>query len=456
MMPRATLLLLFNAASAIDSAFPLVPGSWRLSHAKDSHRHHESGISSQQIPIVRGEMPMTPAKTILAATMFLTLATSAADAACQNTGNFNSWLSSFKAEAASQGISPRVINSALKGVTYDERVIAYDRKQTVFSQSFLKFAGRMINKSRLSRGRSLMKKHASTFKRIQQTYGVPGPVLTAFWGLETDFGAVQGDFSTIRSLATLAYDCRRPELFRPQLLDALRIVQKGDLDLDEMVGAWAGELGQTQFLPSDYMETAVDFDGDGRRNLKRSAADALASSAALIRSFGWQPGQPWLQEVRLTGDLPWAEADLAITHPRAQWAKWGVVSASGKALRNDRTPAALLLPMGRHGPAFLAYDNFRNVYLKWNESLLYSTTAAYFATRLAGAGPVSRGSAEGTGLELAEIKQLQSALQARGYDVGKIDGIIGAGTRAAVKAMQVKLGMPADSWPTPELLRRLR
>ena len=296
----------------------------------------------------------------------------------------------------------------------------------------------------------------STFRRIEKTYGVPAPVLTAFWGLETDFGAVQGDFSTIRSLATLAYDCRRPELFRPQLMDALRIVQQGDLRLKDMVGAWAGELGQTQFLPSDYMETAVDFDGDGRRNLKHSAADALASSAALIRSFGWQPGQPWLQEVRLTKTLPWVEADLAITHPRSQWAKWGVVRPSGKALRKDGTPAALLLPMGRKGPAFLAYDNFRKVYLKWNESLLYSTTAAYFATRLGGAPRINRGSADGTGLGLKQIKQLQRALQKRGYDVGKIDGIIGAGTRAAVKAMQVKLGMPADSWPTPELLRRLQ
>ena len=386
---------------------------------------------------------------------FVTSSVTAASA-CQTSGSFKGWLKAFKADAAAQGVSPRIINAALNGVTYDKRVIAYDRKQTVFSQSFLTFAGRMINKSRLSRGRAMMKKHDSTFRRIEQTYGVPAPVLTAFWGLETDFGAVQGNFSTIRSLATLAYDCRRPELFRPQLVDALRIVQNGDLPLEDMVGAWAGELGQTQFLPSDYMESAVDFDGDGRRNLKRSAPDALASSAALIRSFGWQPGQPWLQEVRLTKSLPWAEADLAISHSRSQWAKWGVTRSNGKSLRKDSTPAALLLPMGRKGPAFLAYDNFRKVYLKWNESLLYSTTAAYFATRLGGAKQVNRGSAEGTGLNLKQIKQLQTALQRRGYDVGKIDGIIGAGTRAAVKATQVELGMPADSWPTPELLRRLQ
>ncbi|MDH3742298.1 MAG: lytic murein transglycosylase [Hyphomicrobiales bacterium] len=399
---------------------------------------------------------MRATRTALTAALFFVLSISTAEAACKTSGSFNGWLKQFKADAAAQGVSRRTINAALNGVTYDKRVIGYDRRQTVFSQSFLKFSGRMVNKSRLSRGRAKMKKHASTFKRIEQKYGVPAPVITAFWGLETDFGAVQGNFSTIRSLATLAYDCRRPELFRPQLVDALRIVERGDLRLEDMVGAWAGELGQTQFLPSDYMETAVDFDGDGRRDLKNSAADALASGAALMRSFGWQRGQPWLQEVRLTRSLPWAEADLAISHPRSQWAKWGVTRANGKGLRKDRLPAALLLPMGRNGPAFLAYDNFRRVYLKWNESLLYSTTAAYFATRLAGAAPAHRGSAQGTALELAEIKQLQSALQRRGFDVGKIDGIIGAGTRKATKAMQIKFGLPADSWPTRELLRQLR
>ena len=276
---------------------------------------------------------MRTIKTALAAAIVLAFSISMAQAACQTTGSFDGWLQKFKKDAAAQGVSRRTINAALNGVTYDKRVIGYDRKQTVFSQSFLKFAGRMINKSRLARGKSMMKKHASTFRRIKQKYGVPAPVLTAFWGLETDFGAVQGKFSTIRSLATLAYDCRRPELFRPQLVDALRIVEGGDLRLDDMIGAWAGELGQTQFLPSDYMETAVDFDGDGRRDLKHSAADALASAAALIRSFGWQPDQPWLQEVRLTKSLPWAEADLAIGHPRSQWAKWGVVRANGKRLR---------------------------------------------------------------------------------------------------------------------------
>jgi lytic murein transglycosylase len=385
----------------------------------------------------------------------LTAAAATTASACQNTGSFSRWLSAFKADAAAAGISGHVIDAALTGVTLDKRVIAYDRKKAVFAQSFVTFAGRMVNKNRLATGRQMLKKHASLFRRIEQQFGVPAPVITAFWGLETDFGGFQGDFSTIRSLATLAYDCRRPELFRPQLIDALRLIERGDLRLDEMTGAWAGELGQTQFLPSDYMETAVDFDGDGRRNLKQSVPDALASAAALARKFGWQTGQPWIEEVRLTREIDWAEADLQITHPRTQWAKWGVTRANGKRLSNDGLPAALILPMGRKGPAFLAYDNFRNVYLQWNESLLYSTTAAYFATRLAGAKRVSAGAAEGTELSLKEMMQLQRKLARRGHDVGDIDGILGAGTRAAVKAEQLRLGMPADSWPTAQLLRQL-
>ena len=398
---------------------------------------------------------MRLAKSIAVA-LTLTMSSATVASACQNTGSFQGWLSRFKQDAAAQGISRHVISAALGGVTYDKKVIALDRKQAVFAQSFLVFAGRMVNKARLQKGRQMIKKYGNTFRRIERDFGVPAPVLTAFWGLETDFGGYQGNFSTIRSLATLAYDCRRPELFRPQLMDALRIIENGDLRLDEMKGAWAGELGQTQFLPSDYVHTAVDYDGDGRKNLKRSAADALASAAAHLRKSGWKQGGKWLQEVRLTRQLNWAEADLAITHSVKQWAAWGVTRRNGKGLKSSGAKAALILPMGRKGPAFLAYHNFRNVYLQWNESLLYSTTAAYFATRLAGARPALRGAAEGTGLSLKENKQLQRRLRRRGHDVGKIDGILGAGTRAAVKAEQIKLGLPADSWPTRGLLKRLR
>ncbi|QPC44723.1 lytic murein transglycosylase [Kaustia mangrovi] len=382
------------------------------------------------------------------------LAGGSAHAACQNTGSFDRWLQGFKQEAAASGISQRTIANALNGVTLDPKVIAADRRQGVFAQTFLEFSGRMVNNYRLTHGRRNLKKYGSTFSRIERQYGVPGPVITAFWALETDFGANMGNTSTLRSLATLAYDCRRPEEFRPQLMAALRIVQRGDLTPREMISPWAGELGQTQFLPTVYDQYAVDYDGNGRRDLIRSVPDVLASTANYLKALGWRAGEPWLEEVRVPSNLPWDQADIAIKHPRSQWARWGVTRANGQRLSNDGLPASLLLPMGRNGPAFLAYRNF-DTYLEWNQSLVYSTTAAYLATRLAGAPRVHPGGKVAS-LNVAQVKELQRLLKRAGYDVGGVDGIIGERTRQAVKAVQARLGLPADSYPTAELLSRLR
>lgn len=371
-------------------------------------------------------------------------------------GNFDRWLNQVRSEAGKMGISPRVISSALNGLTPDARVLSRDRKQGVFNLTFLKFTNRLISKNRMDRGRQLIKKHSATFKRVRKEFGVPASVLTAFWGLETDFGGFMGDFNTMRSLVTLAHDCRRPELFRPQVFDAMRLVERGDLSLSQMVGAWAGELGQTQFLPSDYLRVAVDYDRNGRVDLIGSVPDVLGSTAKLIRSHGWRAGEPWLQEVRVPRSMAWDQADIAIKHSRAQWAKWGVTRADGGRLKADQLKASLLLPMGKNGPAFLAYHNFTHVYLEWNQSLIYATTAGYFATRLAGAPPVRQGNGTVIPLSSDQMKQLQHALARRGFDVGKIDGILGAGTRAGVKAMQKKYGFPADSYPTEALLQKLR
>lgn len=394
--------------------------------------------------------------TSLCLSASLVLASSvAASAACQDPSKFPSWLSGVKKEAAGMGISKRSI-AVLDGMAYDPAVIKRDRAQSVFSLTFLDFQARLISGNRMNTGASLLKKHAGIFQRVEQKYGVPPAVIVAFWGLETDFGGYMGDFHTIRSLATLSFDCRRPEKFRPQLFAALQILDRGDMTEPDMVGAWAGEIGQVQFLPADFLESGVDADGDGKVDLKRSIPDILTSSANLLINHGWQPNQPWLQEVSVPQDMPWDQADIAIQHPRSQWAKWGVKLVSGKALKADKAQASLLLPMGRHGPAFLAYPNFTKVYLKWNESLIYSTTAAYFATRLAGAPPVSKGNGPIDSLDYNQIMELQKILTRMGYDVGKIDGKLGAQSRAAVKAVQIKLGMPADSWPTPEFLARLR
>jgi len=272
--------------------------------------------------------------------------------------------------------------------------------------------------------------------------------------LETDFGANLGKTPTLQALATLAYDCRRPDMFHGYLLAALKLLDGGDLAPQDMVGAWAGEIGQMQFVPTDYLESAVDYDGDGRRNLVRSVPDVLASSANLLRKHGWKAGEPWLEEVRVPEDLPWDKAYLAIRLrlPRSQWAAWGVAGADGSPLPADNLPAALLLPMGRFGPAFLAYPNF-DVYTEWNKSLVYTTTAAYFATRLAGAPPVQRGSA--VALDTGEVKELQQHLERLGYDVGGVDGTLGVQTRAAIKQAQLGLGLPADSYPTAEFVAKL-
>ena len=410
-------------------------------------------------------MPKTTAKFVALAMMLACAGAAPASADptkfpppnnnCQNTGSFERWLAAFRQEAAASGISRATISAALDGMTMDPGIISRDRKQGFFAQSFKAFAGKLISQNRIQSGGAKLKQHRDLFAKVEQQYGVPGPVIAAFWALESDFGAGMGDLPVLRSLVTLAYDCRRPEMFRAELLDALRIIDRGDLVPSEMIGSWAGELGQTQFLPSHYLKHTVDYDGDGRRNLMKSVPDVVASTANFIVSLGWQRGQPWLQEVRVPSNLAWDQADLAIQHPRSKWVGWGVASADGRPLPADGLPASLLLPMGRFGPAFLAYENFQ-IYPKWNQSLNYCITAAHLAARLGGAPPFGRGNAEAPEWSFQQMKELQQLLARRGFAVGEIDGKLGAGTRAGVKAAQMKLGLPADSYPTQELVERLR
>ena len=308
---------------------------------------------------------------------------------CRNTGAFEPWLANFKKEAATQGISQSTIAAASPYLVLDQRIINIDRGQRFFAQNFLEISDKMLAGGRLPGGAAQIKKHQATFAREEKDFGVPAPVITAFWGLESDFGAGQGKDQAIKSLATLAYDCRRSEMFRGHLFDALRLIERGDLRADEMIGSWAGELGQTQMMPSEYMAHAIDYDGDG------------------------------------------------------------------KPLPNDALPASVVLPLGRFGPSFLAYDNFQ-AYLKWNQSLNYSLTAAYYATRLDGAPPMHRGSPNIPKISFEETRELQQLLEKRGYDVGRIDGVLGLKSRVAIRDSQIKFGLPADGWPTAELLARLR
>ena len=393
---------------------------------------------------------------LTAAAVLLALAMAApAMARCRNTGNFEQWLAAFKQEALAKGISARVLAEAGPDLRFDPAIIRRDQGQAIFNLTFLQFSDKLLAGYRIANGHAMLKKHARLFAKVEQAYGVPGPVLTAFWGLESDFGKMFGNYRILRALTTLAYDCRRPDFFREQLLAALRIVQNGDQRVSDMIGDWAGEFGGMQFTAGDYLKNAVDFDGDGRKDLIKSIPDTLASAANFLVHLGWQRGQPWLQEVRVTKELPWQEADLDIQHPVSQWEAWGVRPTHGK-LPAGTLPASLLLPMGRHGPAFLAYPNFK-AFLGWNSAFVYSTTVAYFATRLAGAPVVDHSAAKTVRpLTTAEMMELQRLLNRHGYNVGEVDGKLGNATREAVKKAQLKTGLPADSYPSAELIAKLR
>jgi lytic murein transglycosylase len=373
---------------------------------------------------------------------------------------FDRFLADLKQQAGAAGVSQRALAEAAPYLVYDQGIVNHDHGQRVFGQVFTEFARNRASEGAAKNAQARIRMHAAAFNRAEKEYGVPPAVIAAFWGLESSFGAELGKLHTLPSLVSLAYDCRRSEMFQNETIAALKIIDRGDLTPDEMIGSWAGELGQTQFLPTHYFNYAVDYDGDGNRNLLRSEPDVIGSTANYIANgLKWRRGEPWLQEVRvpqtLPSGFPWEQADLTIKLPRSKWAQLGVTYPDGKALANDDMPTSLLLPMGRMGPAFLAYANFA-VYTEWNNSLIYSTTAGYLAARIAGAPPMLRPAAPVVQLPFNEIKELQGLLVRAGFNVGKIDGVLGQASRSAVKAMQVKFGLPADSWPTAELLARMR
>lgn len=377
------------------------------------------------------------------------MATAAAAFAQNCGGDFAQWRTGVIEQARSEGVSATGIE-ALSVAAIDQNVLKRDRAQSVFTLDFLTFSRRLISQNRIDNGRANLRKYASIFERARQEYGVAPEIITAFWAFETDYGAVQGDFLTLNAVATLAHDCRRPELFRPQLIALAKLIEQGIVPAD-VRGAWAGEIGQIQVLPEDYLTKGRDGDGDGRISLKTSSPDAIMTAANFLNSLGWQPNQPWLQEVTVPSQMEWFDAGLHQTLPVAQWKARGVGAREGN-LPED-LQASLILPMGRKGPAFLAYPNF-TVLLEWNQSLTYVLTAAYFGTRLGGA-PVYRAGENHNGLSGERIKGLQQKMRSRGYDVGKADGILGAKSRAAIRQLQRENGLPADAWPTEILFNYL-
>ncbi|EAR52949.1 hypothetical protein OG2516_10816 [Oceanicola granulosus HTCC2516] len=367
-------------------------------------------------------------------------------------GDFNAFVDALKTEAVARGHDASATERFFASVRQDPDVIAADRRQGVFQRDFIDFSRRLISQNRIDNGQIMSERYDATFDRIEAEYGVPRGVLLAFWAFETDYGQVQGDFNTANALVTLAHDCRRPELFLPQVYAALELYERGDLDPATTTGAWAGEIGQVQMLPEDILTNGRDGDGDGRVDLKGSAEDALMSGGAMLADLGWRAGEPWLQEIVVPEGIDLTLTGLDHEMTVAEWEALGVRAREGQ-LGDGSLVASVLLPMGEGGPAFLAYPNF-DVYFEWNQSLVYVTTAAYFATRLEGA-PVYDAGNPRPGLSGEQMVELQEKLVARGHDVGDVDGILGEKTRAAVQAEQIRLGMPPDAWPTAELLARL-
>ena len=378
-----------------------------------------------------------------------TLAAPAFAAPCG--GDFGGFLQATAAEAAAAGLPADAINSFVSGARQDGAVLKADRSQGVFRKTFLEFSKSLISKNRIDNGAAYARKYDAIFDRALADYGVSRGILLAFWAFETDFGQVQGDFNTRNALLTLAHDCRRPEIFQPQVIAAIRLTAQGDFDPATTTGAWAGEIGMVQMLPLDILERGVDGDGDGLVTLKTSVPDAILSGARLLQHHGWRAGEPWLQEITLPAKMDWSLTGLQTELPVAKWRAMGITARDGDLAKG--LTASVLLPQGRKGPAFLAYRNYK-VLFEWNKSFVYVTTAAYFATRLQGASPYDAGNPD-PALNADQMMELQRKLAARGYDVGKIDGILGAATRSAAQQEQIRLGLPADAWPTTDLLDAL-
>ncbi len=367
--------------------------------------------------------------------------------------SFEAWRESFRREALAAGISQGVFDRAFAGITPDPSVVAADRSQPEFSRPIWQYLDGALSKTRVSGGKRLLDEHARTLDSIEARYGVDRHALVAIWGLESSFGQIQGDKSVIRSLATLAHEGRRPGFAKDQLLAALQILAHGDVPPEQLRGSWAGAMGQTQFIPTTYNTHAVDFDGDGRRDIWNSPADALASAAHYLQASGWKAGEPWGFEVSLPDDFDYALADAGIRKSLGEWRRAGL---AGIPSGNDEPMASLLLPAGYRGPAFIILDNFRAI-LRYNNSSSYALAIGLLSERFEGAGQVSGSWPRGElPLSRSERVELQERLLGQGFDPGAADGIIGANTRNAIRGFQQRLGWPADGHPTQELLGRLR
>jgi len=368
---------------------------------------------------------------------------------------FSNWLESFKEEAIKKGISAEFLDITLSGLQPINRVIELDRRQPEFTLTFWRYLNNSINEKRIRQGKKMLAQHNSILQKTADHYGVAPRFIAAFWGLESNYGKFIGNFPVIGAVATLAYDRRRSRFFRAQLLAALTIMSRGDVDY-RIKGSWAGAMGNFQFIPTTYKGFAVDADGDGRRDMWNSYPDMFASAANYLSKSGWDPDRTWGREIKLPKGFELELSGLNIRKPLSFWRGLGVKRMDGKDFSNLNIKASVILPAGYYGPAFLVYKNFRTI-LTWNRSILYAIAIGHLADRLVGGKPFkSKRPSFELRLSRDDVVDLQRLLLAQGFKVGGSDGIVGPSTRLAIKAYQKKVLLPADGFPTMELLERLR
>jgi membrane-bound lytic murein transglycosylase B len=369
---------------------------------------------------------------------------------------FQDWLETLRTEARGKGISDATLDAALGDVAPVRRVIELDRRQPEFTQTFWTYLRQRVSDKRIKRGRALLTKHRDLLYKIQSRYGVPPRYLIAFWGLETNFGDYLGNFRVIDALATLAFDQRRAHFFRTELLDALQIIEEGHISPDAMTGSWAGAMGHMQFIPSTFTRHAVDFTGDGRKDIWSSLPDAFSSAANFLANLGWRPGEIWGREVRLPQSFDLMLATMNRKKTPEEWSALGVRRTDGAALPQVDMQGSIVLPQGYKGPAFLVYDNFRAI-MRWNRSINYAISVGHLADRIAGLSQIMTGrDAEHEPLSRDEAEEMQQLLNRLGFDAGSEDGLPGPRTRAAIRVFQKEHSLPPDGYPSPALLKRLR
>ncbi|WP_103171818.1 lytic murein transglycosylase [Paracoccus sp. SY] len=363
------------------------------------------------------------------------------------------FVQSFRSRAVASGVSPATYDRAMRIARYNPEVIRLDRKQAEFSRPVWLYLDSAVSDVRVTTGRQKAAQLSGTLSQIEARYGVPREIVLAVWGMESNFGANRGKMQIIPSLATLAYDGRRGEMFQNQLIAALRILQAGDTDPEHMLGSWAGAMGHTQFMPTSYLDYAVDFTGDGRRDIwSEDPTDSLASTANYLRRNGWVPGQAWGAEVQLPPGFNMGLVGKGTR--RSDWAAQGVRRIGGGALPSGN--GSIIMPAGANGPAFLILDNFRSI-LRYNNSDNYALGVAFLGERIAGR-PGIQGSwpRNDRPLSTSERQEIQQRLRAKGFYQGEIDGLFGSATMESVAAYQRSIGVTPDGYPTSILLGQLR